>query len=143
VARIRPEDHVANSDSESSHQKAMFLWAAQSKNPLFTRLLFSVPNGGERDSVTASKMKAEGVKTGVSDTILLVPRDRFHGLCLELKRPIYKPKRAGSSGGLSDDQISFGSAVTEQGYAFAVAYGWEEAVRYLQKYLALPPFGTT
>jgi hypothetical protein len=140
AARIMPADHVKNSDSEDSHQKAFFLWAAQSKNPLLTRLLFAVPNGGERDILTASKMRATGTKPGVSDTVLLVPRDRFHGLLLELKRPIHKPKHANSKGGLSDDQIAFKNAVEEQGYAWAVAYGWEEAVMYLEKYLALGPY---
>jgi hypothetical protein len=138
--RIMPADHVANSDTEDAHQKAIFCWAAQSKNPLFTRLLFAVPNGGERDIITASKMRATGTKPGVADIILLVPRGKFHGLALELKRPVHKPKHISSSGGLSDAQIAFKNDVQEQGYAWAVAYGWEEAVHYIERYMGLPAF---
>ena len=39
--------------------------------------LFSVPNGGARDAVTGRILKLEGVVSGVSDFILLVP-NKYH-----------------------------------------------------------------
>ena len=36
--------------------------------------------------VTGAQMKAEGVKKGFPDIELSVPRRRFHGLYIELKR---------------------------------------------------------
>ena len=47
--------------------------------------LFAVPNGGYRDRKTASKLKDEGVISGVSDLILLKPNQHFHALLIEMK----------------------------------------------------------
>lgn len=54
-------------------------------------LLFAVPNGGFRSKATAGKLKAEGVKAGVPDLFLPVPRratkahPAYHGMFIELK----------------------------------------------------------
>lgn len=61
------------------------------------RLLFAIPNGGQRSKATAGKLKAEGVKAGVPDLCLAVPRAEtrahpaYHGLFLELKVEGRKP----------------------------------------------------
>ena len=51
------------------------------------RYLFHVPNGGHRNKATAGRLKAAGVKAGVPDLLLLVPRGRYHGMACELKMP--------------------------------------------------------
>jgi hypothetical protein len=48
-------------------------------------LLFHVPNGGSRNVVEASNLKAQGVVPGVADLILLVPASGFSSLCIEMK----------------------------------------------------------
>ena len=48
-------------------------------------LLFSVPNGGYRNAVTAKILQAEGVRAGVPDLILPVPRSPYCGLAIEMK----------------------------------------------------------
>lgn len=45
--------------------------------PQYRGLLFACPNGGNRNLVTAAKLKAEGVTPGVADLLLLVPRFGF------------------------------------------------------------------
>lgn len=50
--------------------------------------LFAVPNGGRRDAVTASKLKAEGVIAGVSDLILLKSNRDYGALLIEMKRKV-------------------------------------------------------
>ena len=35
-------------------------------------------------AVTGARLKAEGVVAGVSDLLLLVPRGKYHGLCIEM-----------------------------------------------------------
>lgn len=47
--------------------------------------VFAVPNGGHRNKATAGKLKAEGVRAGVPDLLLLLPSRGFHGLAIELK----------------------------------------------------------
>src|SRR5690348_18167176 len=44
------------------------------------RLLYAVPNGGDRNKIVAAKMKREGVKPGVPDYCLPGARSGFHGL---------------------------------------------------------------
>lgn len=53
--------------------------------PQYAYLLFAVPNGGARGKVEASIMKKEGIVAGVADLILLVPRQGFGSLCIEMK----------------------------------------------------------
>ena len=53
--------------------------------PKLKKLLFAVPNGGSRNVIEASNLKAQGVVPGVSDLILLVPASGFSSLCIEMK----------------------------------------------------------
>lgn len=46
---------------------------------------FHVPNGGYRLGKEAGRMKAQGVKAGVSDLVIRQARGGWHGLYLELK----------------------------------------------------------
>lgn len=53
-------------------------------------LLFAVPNGGRRNAIEASRLKKQGVTSGVSDLILLVPNNKYSSLCIEIKTDIGK-----------------------------------------------------
>lgn len=70
---------------ESALQKNCVQWF-RLQFPQMARLLFSVPNGGKRSRVEAAIMKAEGTVGGVADLILLVPRGKYHSLCIEMKQ---------------------------------------------------------
>lgn len=131
-------EQIAKSGSESSHQIALFAQCAYhvGKYPEL-RWFHAIPNGGLRSKVTAGKLKAEGVKSGVSDTLLPVKRSCYSGLYIEMKKPSLRPVKATSKGGVSDDQQEFGEFVTKQGFYFAVCYDWQEAWNCLMWYLAL------
>ena len=74
--------------SEHSEQAALFRWAAmQSKSIPALALLLAIPNGGARSLTTGGRLKAEGVKAGVPDIVLPVPRGSYASLWIELKRP--------------------------------------------------------
>lgn len=93
-------------------------------------MLFAVPNGGYRSKATGNLLKLEGLKPGVSDLLLLVPRGSWHGMCLELKRV--------GGEGPSPAQEAFLMAAHKRGYYVAVAYGWAEAWREITGYLGIP-----
>lgn len=93
-------------------------------------LVFAVPNGGGRTRYWGRRLKAEGVKRGVSDLVVLEPRGPHHGLVVELKKP---------GGAASDEQLEFLAACRERGYCALLAQeGLEAAWRDVQRYLALP-----
>ena len=126
---INPEQ-LAACGTESGHQKALMCWRALhvQEYPELA-LLHAIPNGGARDKVTGARMKAEGVKPGVSDLMLPVARGLYHGLYLEMKKPgVVK---------MSDAQREWGHAVVQQGYAFACVNSWEKARDFLIRYLML------
>ncbi|WP_289227286.1 VRR-NUC domain-containing protein, partial [Parabacteroides goldsteinii] len=62
-------------DNEEARIQSEFF----NKVPLFfpnlpDRLLFAVPNGGSRHKIEAANMKRQGVKRGVADVILQIPK---------------------------------------------------------------------
>jgi len=112
---------------ESEEQEALFQWAAiQSGNHPELKWLFHIPNGGFRHKATAAALKRQGVKPGVLDLCLPVPRKGFHGLYIELKRLGEKP---------SPRQNRWLLFLREQGYKAVVAVGWVEAAEILLDYL--------
>lgn len=80
---------MARGMSEAQHQAAVIKWTQQpairSQWPELA-LLHHIPNGGTRDPVEAKHLKQQGVKNGVPDLCLPVPRGRYHGLYIEMKR---------------------------------------------------------
>lgn len=81
-----PQSRKKPTDDEHRIQCACVRWF-RLKYPKLRNVLFAVPNGGRRDSVTGEKLKKEGVTSGVADLILL-RSNRFYGsLCVEMKKP--------------------------------------------------------
>lgn len=68
---------------------------------------FAVPNGGDRRPGVAAKLKAEGVKPGILDVWLPVPRGGYVGLVIEIKDP---------SGTLSPEQAHWLAGLEREGW---------------------------
>jgi hypothetical protein len=113
---------------EASEQKWLFQWAANSlgKHPELA-LMFHIPNEGKRSRTTGARMRQEGLKRGVPDIFLPVPRGGFHGLFIEMKR--IKGSKT------SDDQKGWLEALHRQGYQAFVCKGWCEAADRIEEYL--------
>ena len=115
--------------SEAQHQAAVIKW---SQKPSIRRrwpelaLLHHIPNGGTRDVIEAKHLKEQGVKRGVPDLCLPVPRAGFHGLYIELKT---------EKGRANNDQKWWGEQLTAQEYCWRVCLGWESAVQTIEAYL--------
>jgi len=114
--------------TENQEQALLFEWSAlmEHKHPEL-KLLFAIPNGGYRPPKTAAILKATGVKSGVPDICLPVPRGEHHSLYIELKR------RKGGS--LSVNQRKWLKALNEQGHKAVVCKGADEAMRTIVRYL--------
>ena len=80
---------------------------------------WAVPNGGFRDVRTASKLKAEGVKPGVSD-IMILWGGRL--ICIELKT---------AKGRQSPEQKQWADDATMAGAAYYVARSVEQVEEFL------------
>lgn len=130
VFMIKPED-IKGTD-EKSEQIRVFAWAAinQSRYPQL-RWLHAIPNANSQRQV------AEGVRAGISDICLPYPigdnyGNFYSGLYLELK---LESRRNQKNGGCSDSQIEFTDYANSVGYVAKICYGWQEAVREIERYL--------
>lgn len=134
-AMLTPEQ-IAHGGSEHAHQSALMQWVTMVwKHPL-GHLLFAVPNGGDRQAHVGASMKAEGVKKGVPDLCWPITRynvDEFvwPGLYIEMKVP---GREKTKDGGCSPEQVKWHRHLLDQGYAVAVAYGWQSAAWVLALY---------
>jgi hypothetical protein len=128
--QTKPRQTQLPAPSESVEQICLFRWAAYSEaaHPEL-RLMYHIPNGGKRNITTAKRLKAEGVKAGVPDVHLPVPRGKYHGLYIELK------KQKGNI--TTENQDSWLAALSEQGYCTTVCKGWEAATKVILEYLEM------
>jgi len=126
AARAKPVQH------EHREQVALMHWwryeHVRYGIPLFA--LLSIPNAGMgRNAVQGARLKAEGVRAGVSDLFLAVSRDGKHGLWIELKA---------MEGRVSTEQVTFLEGMRALGYAGTVCYGADEAIKFIKAYLGEP-----
>lgn len=112
---------------ESAEQRKIFDWAEET-TVVFPELalLHHIPNGGKRNAAEAANLKRQGVKPGVPDISLPVPRGKYHGLYIELKVKGNKT---------SDKQDWWLRELSKQGHLAVVCYGASEAVKVIKAYL--------
>ncbi len=120
---------IQTASSEAMEQEALMEWAGymRAQYPEL-ELLHHIPNGGSRNRLEAVHLKRQGVKAGVPDLCLPVARGKYHGLYIEMKYGKNKP---------SQEQKKWLHALSEQGYAVKVCYGWESASELILKYLEM------
>lgn len=171
-----PQEYSANG-TEFAHQAALFMWcgvaakfgiAAASDGASYSEKghaakllmfaqdtvpelewLYAVKNAvGRNNAVAGARNVAEGVKSGVPDLCLPIPRPGIgvmataggpmavpailHALYIEMKRPGSEGKRKGIT---SDPQDKWQTFLRNNGYAVEVCFGWEAARDAILKYL--------
>src|SRR5262249_34372443 len=92
------------------------------------KLLYAVPNGGDRNLSVARKLKAEGVLSGVADLCLPAARRGHHGLYLEMKS---------EEGVATEEQKEFLRGVSGEGYCAVIAQGVDDAKSTLEWYIGI------
>lgn len=90
--------------------------------------LMHIPNGGKRNISEAAKFKKMGVKAGVADLLLPVPKGVYNGLWIELKY---------GKNTLQDSQQEFLADMENNGYFVCTCYSKEAAVILILEYLNL------
>jgi hypothetical protein len=123
-------EQLAAPNTEHSHQCALFCWMNQNldKYPEL-KWAFAVPNGGERNVAVAGRLKAEGVKSGISDICFPFSRCGYNSLFIEMKKP---------GGKESANQKEFGAFVREAGSAYECCDTWEKARNVIENYMIEP-----
>lgn len=126
----KPPNHI-----EHQHQVALIDWARRVRIPpasdipagaFIADFLLAIPNGGKRNAFEGARLKAEGVKPGVSDLLLPIRRGGFAGLWLEMKAPGEKP---------TPDQREWLERMTNAGYFATWADSWDKAATAISDYL--------
>lgn len=96
--------------------------------PKLSPLLFAVPNGGSRNKIEAVNLKRQGVRAGVSDLILLFPRQGHGALLIEMKY---------GSGRQRPGQKTWQRMVEAAGYRYVICRSLDEFRREVNNYLGM------
>jgi hypothetical protein len=142
---MKAED-LAKSGTESGHQRAVFCWAQQNEDKYpELKWLHAIPNGGSRGddersrAIRGANLKAEGVKAGVPDIFLPVPRYKqseadsqvmqieYCGLYIEMKKPGVNKA--------SKEQLEFKEFIQKNRYGWILCDNWITAVANIEAYL--------
>lgn len=134
---------------EEQHCIAFMEWCSMQSGVIpELKLIYHVANGGarpahyrfnnktkkiDRISVEGAKLKKMGVKPGVLDYHLPVPRV-FMGVWKVSLWIEFKCK----NGKLTDEQRDFAAAMEQQGHLVVVCFDWEDAKRLVVEYLGFP-----
>ena len=127
AAKLPLNPAVRDTMNEHAHQVALFAWAflARKQRPEL-EALYAVPNAGKRSIGAAAYIKSEGLRSGVPDICLPVPRGGFGALYIELKS---------ATGRTSEQQKKWLSRLNGLGNMAVVCRGWLEAKDTIEGYL--------
>lgn len=117
--------------TESQHQMQVIKWSQQAHIRQAypeLKLLYHIPNERKCSQITGRLLKLMGLKKGVPDLHLPVPRGKWHGLYIEMKT---------EKGKTSEAQDWWLLELQKQGYCCAVCHGWQDAVDVLEAYLCV------
>jgi hypothetical protein len=121
---------------ESKIQRACIEWFDYAY-PKLRLNLFAIPNGGKRSKFAGGILKAEGMRSGVSDIFLAVSKEinigrepenciYDFGLFIEMKTP---------KGVQQDTQFEFQNAVEAEGYKYVICRSFDEFKKEIENYL--------
>lgn len=91
-------------------------------------IIFAIPNGSHRHIAVASKLKAEGVLSGVPDIFMPIANSESNGLFIEMKAGKNK---------LTENQIEVINKLKGNGYAVEVCYSFDEFTNIINNYLKI------
>lgn len=113
--------------SESTEQIVVVEWCDLMNIPCV-----HIANEGKRSIPYAAMLKKMGMRKGFPDLFIARARGKYHGLFIEMKYGKNKP---------SEDQKLWLDILTREGYACAVCYGADEAIKTIEHYNKLSKKG--
>ena len=121
---------LAPEELETAIQTDFFDWL-ETMSPSFPvlELFFAIPNGSNKSKTERWIFQTTGLKPGVPDTHLPVPRDGFSGLWIEFKSKTGKP---------SQNQLEWIARLREQKHRVEICTTWTDAANIVIDYLKLP-----
>lgn len=120
--------------SEDTEQISVIQWVQyQIPHHPELNLLHHCPNGGSRNRLEAAKLKQMGVRAGVPDLHLPIPKGIYSGLYIEMKY---------GDGRIEKSQREFLKEAAQYGNYCAVCYGAEEAINIIAQYINLKKLDT-
>jgi hypothetical protein len=84
------------------------------------------PNGGSRNVIEASKLKAMGVKRGVPDVLIFETNKQYNGMAIELKA---KKNKA------TPEQLEWIEQLTKRGWYCIVSNDLDQVIKEIDNYL--------
>jgi len=94
--------------------------------------IFAIPNGTNIPSHKGrAKAKKEGLKKGVPDLFIPVPKNGFNGLFIEMKKPKCLKSKAGT---VSKEQREWLNLLSLNGYKSVVCVGSDVAIGVIDEY---------
>ena len=127
MPRGQPKKNIS---AEAQEQEALFAWARLSaaKYPGL-ELMYHIPNEGKRTVSNGAALKRQGLKKGVPDICLPVPKGKYHGMYIEMKKKGEKP---------TAEQKKYINELAKQGYACIIAdKGWADAAELIKEYMSM------
>lgn len=116
--------------SEATEQIGIMAWCrAQESVSECLKYMYHCPNGGSRNKIEAGKLKKQGVKAGVPDLHLPIPKGKYCGLYIELKY---------ADGTIQPSQKEWIKAMRQYGHFTCICYEGERAVQVIKEYINLP-----
>jgi len=101
-------------------------------------LMFAIPNGANKSRRAAMLFKAEGLKAGIPDCFIPMPKGIYAGLFIEMKdkpKVLQSGKLSTSHTKVSPEQEQWLNELMNQGYYACVCYGSDEAIKVIDMYI--------
>ncbi len=115
--------------TEYQECKAFFLWCEN--NLELSGLVAHIPNEAKRSYGLARLLQCIGLRKGICDYIIPISRGGHGLMFLEMKRRDKKLSK------ISPDQKLWIEKMQGQGHVAVIAWGWDDAAKQVQEYLAL------
>ena len=111
---------------EDAESMALMQWCRT--QPMVRDAIYHIGNGGRRLIREATRLKKMGVRAGVSDYSLPIPRGQYHGLWIELKS---------GKGRATAEQLAWIDLMRKHGHRAEVCTGWIAAKDLITEYMRL------